>query len=152
MGYISDCPVLQSRLVINGNSGTAATNNTNDSYVDVVMPAQVINEHGNIQTQNWDQLILLCKELIDVCDKQKYYVKNEKKVLFKPRKSSLSVCVGMLVLHGIYGVPIMTGKGPLNSIHTWKNAEFKEKVINFLLSINSIRPFVEVEKDKTACS
>ena len=96
--------------------------------------------------QDWLQLVVVYKRLVEVYDRKKTYIgPNGEVVVYNPRKTSLETLVGMLVLYGIYGVITMTGKGSLSTHMAWKSKGMRNKIMAFLKTINGIRSFVDGE-------
>ena len=99
---------------------------------------------GLIPPQDWLQLDVVYKCLVEIYDKKKTYIGvNGEVVVYKPRKTSLETFVGMLVLYGIYRVITMTGKGALSSHMAWGSKPMRNKIMAFLKTINGIRSFVD---------
>lgn len=108
------------------------------------LPPLNVDEDGLIPPQDWLQLVVLYKRLIEVYEKKKTYIgPNGETVIYNPRKTSLETYVGMLVLYGINGVIKMTGKGSLATHVAWQSKPMRKKIMAFLKTINGIRSFVD---------
>ena len=91
------------------------------------LPPLDIDEHGMIPVQDWLQLVVVYKRLIEIYDKKKTYISTTgETVIYNPHKTLLETYVGMLVLYGIYGIITMTGKGPLSSHMAWKSKGMRD--------------------------